>query len=93
MVSKQPEPVEITFPDVPAEVIFENDSLWFQARADGKPVKCVITFETLVGAGTNHAHEAQQAFESKKDQIHRTAESLIRSGRIKDGEILIARLF
>ncbi len=82
----------ISFPDVPPEVIFENDSLSFQARADGKPVKCVIGFDTVVGLPCNDASKAKEAFESKKVQIRRTAESLIQAEKIIDGEILITRL-
>ncbi len=55
------------FPDAPAEVIFENDALWFQARADGKPVECVIAFAALLGAGCIHGDETKEAFELKKE--------------------------
>lgn len=88
---KAPE-VEIEFPEVPPDVIFATDQLWFQARADGKPVKCVIGFDTVVGLPCNDANKAKEAFESKKRQIRGNAESLIRAGKINKGEILITRL-
>jgi hypothetical protein len=80
--------VEITFSDGPANYISERGCLGFEAYANGTPVSCIISIETLIGPD-NDVDRARIEFELKKDDVHRVAKSLIEKGEFIKGEIAI----
>jgi len=83
--------MHITFPDSPPTDPMDGDYLLFEAAVYGKPVKCVITFDSLT-PGKNDPEKAIRAFDQKKDQIHATARAMIEAGQVGGGEIVITRL-
>jgi hypothetical protein len=84
---------DVVFPDVSPTILFERDALSFPAVSDGEPVMCVVSFELLIGPGSNDADEAIRVFQTQKTDLHEKARALIQSGRVDaDGELLITTL-
>ena len=83
----------VEFPDVTPAVIFERDALAFPAVVGREPVTCVVSFELLVGFGSNDADEAVRVYQTQKANLHERARLLIAAGEVgEDGELLITTL-
>ena len=80
--------MNITFHDKPPTYVFERDSLRFDAYADGTRVTCLISIEALIGPD-NDVERAKEAFELKKDDLHRVARVLMEKGEFIKGDIVI----
>ena len=71
--------MNIIFPNTPPIDPMDGDYLSFEASTDGPPIKCFVTFSTLMRDG-NDPEKAKAAF-ARRRRIHHTAKLLIDAGR------------
>jgi hypothetical protein len=81
--------MQIEFPYMPAEILLDRDSVFFGAYVDGKPVKCVISFEVLLGARSDDPLQALNEFHERKPEIYQLAKQRIEQGEVRNSELVI----
>lgn len=93
MVTRLKPGTPLEFPDVAPTVSFERDALIFPAIAGNEPLNCVVSFEVLIGFGSNDADEAVRVYQTQKADLHERVRMLLAAGHgPKDGELLITPL-
>ena len=80
---------KIEFPTIPPEILFDRDAICFTAHVNRKPVKCVVIFAAILGAGNNDAFDALAEFTQRKADFQKIARAMIVKGGVKNGELLI----
>ena len=78
---------KIEFPNMPAEIVFERDAIFFGAYVDGKPVKCLASFEAILGPANNDGFDVE--FTARKAEFHKVARAMIERDGVKNGELMI----
>ena len=82
---------KIEFLKTPPAVLFKRETVFFGAYVDGKPVRCVVTFEALLGPGIPDDLYALAEFKEREAEIHQIAAAMIERGEVRYGEVLIDR--
>ena len=76
-------------PNMSAEIIFEREAIVFGAYVDGKPVRCLASFEAILKPANNDGFDALVEFTERKAEFHKVARAKIERGGVKNGELWI----
>ncbi len=85
--------MDVLFTGTTPKYLFERDALSFSAIADGRPVRCVITFEDLVRRFRARGFDeeaAREAFEANKRAIEDLARTAIERDGIQEEVTILA---